>query len=287
MIDLLVPGIVFSIAIFLFAVAIGSNLFAVMIDDRVQHLRLIIACAPLPASVTGRSCPEPVSRYLALSARDTTDGAGCARLRFSGRTRFGRTGRWMKMGGTAFFSLAVPGFVWHTTISRIPGMWMDMCEYYLHKKGGMTLNLFSFLPLARRHDCDTARSSLFRYLAMTPFFPKALAHPGWISWHHTDDSAAVAEIRHDDISVQAITRFDQGGRIESITLHDTESAGHLHTATRVFSCHFSGYTDAGGYRIPGQCVTEHILPGGEYTCTEFFVTSVEYDIPKTVSRESA
>jgi hypothetical protein len=191
----------------------------------------------------------------------------------------------MKMGGKAFFSLAIPGFVWHATITCAPGIWIETFDYYVHHKAGMNFNLFSFFPLNNAHDRDILTTSLFRYLASVPFFPNVLGASDSISWESIDDSAAVACIQDTGISVRALIRFDGKGRIESITIHDPGSPAHEPPAPGVFSCRFCHYTDVGRYHIPMQVVSEQFLPDGEYVCTEYSVITAEYDMPKTAHQE--
>ena len=56
-------------AIFLLIIIIGSDLFATMVEQQALYLRLIIDYAPLPATTSIPSNPEPVSRYLSWTTR--------------------------------------------------------------------------------------------------------------------------------------------------------------------------------------------------------------------------
>jgi hypothetical protein len=283
--DLLILAIIFSIAFFLFAIAIGSNLFVVMVDEQIRYLQLIVTYAPLPRSAITRSYPDPVSRYITWAAGNRNDPAGCAHIRYSGRIRFGKTGRWMKTGGKALFSLAVPGFIWHATITYAPGVWIETFDYYVHRKAGMNFNLFSFFPLNNAHDRDILTTSLFRYLASAPLFPKVLSSSDSITWENLDDSAALAVIHDGDVSAEAVIRFNGKGWIESIAIRDPPSLKHGLKGPGVFTCRFSEYAEAGGCHIPMQVFSEQILPDGQYLCMEYRVTTAEYDMPKTADSE--
>jgi hypothetical protein len=285
MLDLLILAIIFSIAIFLFAIAIGSNLFIVMVDEQIRYLQLIETYAPLPRTALTRSRPDPVSRYIAWAVGNRNDSAGCAHIRYAGRMRFGKNGRWMKMGGRAFFSLAVPGFVWHTIITFAPGIWIDTFDYYVHRKAGMNVNLFSCFPLNNTHSHDIIAPSLFRYLANAPLFPKVFASSDSITWENIDDSTAMAVIHDGDTSAEAVVRFNGKGWIESITIRDSPSLTHGQKGPGVFTCRFSGYAEAGGCHIPMQVFSEQYLSDGEYISMEYAVTCAEYNMPKTVHEE--
>jgi len=276
MADLLILTLIFGMAIFLFAIAIGSNLFTVMVDEQVRYLQLIALYSPLPAPAINRSRPEPVSRYLTWAAGDKPNPAGCARVRFSGRMRLGKDGRWMKIGGMGFFSLAVPGYVWHTTITCAPGIWIETCESYVHRSAGVCFNLFSFLPLNNARSNGITRPALFQYLAFTPLFPQVLGSLPAVSWDHVDDTAAIATIHHAGISTQALARFDGKSRLESMTLHDPLTPARDQPAPGIFSCSYSCYEENGGYQVPRQVVVEQHLPDGTYAGVEYSVTAIGF-----------
>lgn len=277
--DLLILTIIFSIAIFLFAVAIGSNLFMIMVDEQVRYLRMIAFYAPLPAQESNRLQPEPVSRYLIWAAGNKPNPAGCARVRFSGRMRLGKNRRWMKVGGSGYFSLAVPGFVWHTTITCAPGIWIEACEYFVHRSAGVCFNLCSFLPLNNVHSSEIARPALFQYLAFTPLFPHILDALPAVSWDPVDDTAAIATIHYADVSTQALARFDGKSRLESMAFHDPLSPARDQPTLGIFSCSYSCYEERGGYHVPRQVVVEQHLPDGAYACVEYSVTTIDLTLP--------
>jgi hypothetical protein len=277
--DLLILTIIFSIAIFLFAVAIGSNLFMIMVDEQVRYLRMIAFYAPLPVQESNRLQTEPVSRYLTWAAGNKPNPAGCARVRFSGRIQLGKNGRWRKTGGSGYFSLAVPAFVWHTTITCAPGIWIETCDYYVHRSAGVNFNLFSFLPLNNAHSSEIARPALFQYLAFTPIFPHVLDSLPAVSWDYIDDTAAIATIHHADISTQALALFDGKSRLESMALHDPLSPARDPPAPGIFSCRYSCYEESGGYQVPRKVVVEQHLPDGTYACVEYSITAIDLTPP--------
>lgn len=186
------------------------------------------------------------------------------------------------MGGEGFFSVAVPAFVWHATITWAPGIWLETYDYYVDRKAGMNLNLFSVFPLDNAQTDEMKGSALFRYLTRTPLFPTILGSSPFIDWENVDDSMAKAIIKDKDTSIEAIVRFDSTGRIESIescqkTIPETGRPVPGHFASR-----FSSYAIVGGCQIPMQITSEIILPEGEHVCAEYVITLVEFDTPGTI-----
>jgi hypothetical protein len=280
-------GFIFCIAIFLFLIVVGSDLFGIMVDERLRYLRLIIFYAPPKTRVTIPSNPEPVARYVTWALNGNKRPAGCVYVRHIGRIRYGKTGRWMKMRGDAYYSLAVPGFVWHATISYAPGIWLSAFDYYVDHEAGMNLNLFSLIPLNNAQPDEMKDSSLFRYLACTPLFPMIHGTSDFIAWENIDDSTSKAMIRDYDHSIEAIVRFDGRGWIDSIESHQKTHAETGRPIPGHFVSRFSGYENIGGIRIPLQISSEIILPDGEYACAEFTITSIEYDATDTLCRRKS
>jgi hypothetical protein len=267
------------IVIFFFVIAVGNEFFAIIVNEQLRYLRLIIHYAPLPPVVSIPQHPEPVSRYVSWALGDNRTPVGCIHFRHGGRIRYGKNGRWMDMGGEGFFSTAVPAFIWHATITYAPGIWLETFDYYVDRKAGMNLNLFSVFPLDNAQTDEIRESSLFRYLTRTPLFPMILGSSPFIHWENFNDSAAKAIIKDKDIAVEAIARFDSKGRIGSIescqkTIPETGRPVPGH-----FASTFSSFAEVRGCQIPMRIVSEIILPGGKYVCADYTITLVEFDTP--------
>lgn len=277
MIDLLTFGIVLWIAIVLLVIVAGSELFFMMIKEQIRYLHLIILYVPLPATISIPSRPEPVARYVSWALGENRKPVGCVHIRFAGRRRYGKSGRWMDIGGEAFFSVAVPGFVWRATTTYAPGIWLETFDYYVDDKAGMNLNLFSVFPLDNAHDDKIKTSSLFRYLACTPLFPMIHGSARFIAWENIDDSTAKAIISDKGRSVEAIARFNGRGWIESIGMHDKTIPETGMQVPGHFATRFSSYTKVEGYWIPMQVDSDMLLPDGEYVTAEYSIMEIEFD----------
>lgn len=270
-------GFLVWVVIFLLIIIIGSDLFAAMVEQQALYLRLIIDYAPLPATTCIPSNPEPVSRYLSWATGKNTDPVGCVHIRHTGRFRYGKTGRWMKMRGEAVFSLATPGFVWHAKIAYFPGIWIEAFDYFVHRETGMHLNLFSVFPLENANGNEIKTSSLFHYLASAPLFPMVLVPSISLEWKDVSESTSRAFIRDNNLCTEALVHFDGTGRIYNI---EACHRNHLETGRPLpghFMHNFSDYTDMQGYKIPRQISSELILPEGKYATMEFTITSIEFE----------
>jgi hypothetical protein len=271
-------GIILCIVIFIFIIVVGSELFRIMVNEQLRFLLLIVHYAPLPATISIPSRPEPVARYVSWALGENRHPVGCMQFRHGGRIRFGKTGRWMDMGGKGFFSVAVPAFVWHATITYAPGIWLETFDYYVDHKAGMNLNLFSVFPLDNAQTDEVRESSLFRYLTRTPLFPMILGSSAFIHWENVDDSAAKVIIKDKNTSVEALVRFNGRGTIESV---ESCRKRHPETGRPVpghFASRFSEYAEVEGYRIPMQIASEIILPDGELVCAEYAITEIKFDL---------
>jgi len=283
----LIFGVLVWIVIFLLIVIIGSDLFATMIEHHALYLRLIIEYASLSAIKNIPSNPEPVSRYLSWALGKNTDPVGSVHIRHTGRFRYGKKGRWMKVRGEAFFSLARPGFVWHAKVSYLPGLWIEAFDYYVHREAGMNFNLLSVFPLDNAYGGEIKTSSLFRYLASAPLFPRVLVPGISVEWKHISESTSRASISDNDLCAEALVHFDGTGQIQSIEACPGNQSETGRPVQGYFIQKFSDYTEMQGYKIPLQISSDLIFPDGKFACTDFTITRVDFDIQETSYRNGS
>lgn len=270
-------GVVAWIVILLFVIVVGDELFGIMVNEHLRYLRLTIHNAPHHPEGEPPSKPEPVARCVSWARGEMRDLAGCVYIRHTGRIRYGTTGRWMNMRGEAFFSLAAPAFVWRATITYLPGIRLEVFDYYADREAGMKLNLFSVLPLGSAHTNELKESPLFRYFGFTPLFPMIYCSSDFIRWENVDDTMTKAIIHDKDHSVEALVRFGGRGVIESIESGYTFYPATGRSVPGHFTSRFSDYAGEGDYRIPMQVTSEIILPTGEQCRAEYVITGIEFD----------
>ena len=270
-------GLVACIVILCFVIVVGNELFGIMVNERLRYFRLFVYNASHHPDGDAQSKPEPVARYVSWAGGEMRDLAGCVHIRHTGRIRYGTTGRWMNMRGEAFFSLAAPAFIWRATITYLPGIRLEVFDYYVDREAGMNLNLFSVIPLGSAHTDELMESPLFRYLGFTPLFPMIYCSSDFIRWENADDTMTRAIIHDKDHSVEALVRFNGRGVIESI---ESGCSFYPDTGRSVpghFTSRFSDYTIEGDYRIPMQVTADIILPTGEQGRAEYVITGIEFD----------
>ncbi|NMB79480.1 MAG: hypothetical protein GYA23_10365 [Methanomicrobiales archaeon] len=277
MFDLLLFTIVLCLALFLFIIVLGENLYSLMIEEQVNYLRLIVSYAALPLPRDTGLLPEPVQRYLSFAGAGTCASAESVRMKYHGKARYGKKGRWLVLGGECAFSIAVPGFWWRATLAYLPGVWLDRFDYYVDHRAGMNLNLFSLIPLSNINNSEIVSPALFRYLSCTPLFPMVHAHCTFIQWHPVDNTAARAVITDGTVSAEALVRFDERGWMESMNCIHESSTTNGQPAPGLVSCLYSSYFDFNGYRIPEVTEAEFILPDGERFEAEYILDSIDFE----------
>jgi len=277
MIDFFLVSIILCITLFLFAIVIGEELFKIMVNEQVRYLKLIVTYVPLPSRRDITQLPEPVQRYIAYSAgSDSAPPPDSVRLRYHGKARYGRKGRWMQLGGEAFVSFAVPGFWWRATITYFPCIWLDRFDYYIDHKAGMTLNLYSLIPLSNEQSSGMSCPALFRYLAFTPLFPGIHRTDISIRWDPVDHTAARATITDHGISAEALVRFNERGRIESMNLVQDPACTDNGKPAGLVSCRYSSYSEMHGCQIPTMLEAEFYLPGGVLYNAIYTIETLDY-----------
>ena len=147
-----------------------------MVDEQLRYLRLIVHYAPLPRDHQ-HSSPVPNrlhAMYRGLLGENRTP-VGCMHFRHGGRIRYGKTGRWMNMGGEGiFFSCSTGVSSGMQQSPTLPVYGSKHSIIMLIAKAGMNLNLFSVFPLDNAQTDEMKDGSLFRYLTCTPLFPMIL-----------------------------------------------------------------------------------------------------------------
>jgi len=276
MLSEMIAGIILFVAIFIIIIIAGEELFFVIMREQVRYFFLIVFYAPLPRTITISKRFPQLALYLLWAIGENTEPVSSVHIRHTGRFRYGKKGRWMNADGEAFFSLAVPGFVWHTRIAYLPGIWIDTFDYYVHRKAGMLFNLFSFIPLNNAQGNEIKPASLFRYLANAPLFPMIFGTDNSIAWESVDESTARVIVHDNDLSTEALVHFDGSGRIRSIesfcrSERETDRPAPGHSVNT-----FAEYSEVHGYKIPMRITSEFILPDGEHASTDVTITSIEY-----------
>jgi len=277
MFDLLLFTIILCIALFLFIIVLGENLYSLMINEQVNYLRLIVAYAALPPQQNTRLLPEMVQRYISFAGAGTCAAAESVRMKYHGKARYGKRGRWLDLGGECAFSIAVPGFWWKATLSYLPGIWLDRFDYYVDHSAGMNLNLFSLIPLSNINNSEIVSPALFRYLSCTPLFPMVHAHCTFIQWHPIDNTAARIVITDGMTSAEALVQFDERGWMESMKSIRESSTMNGKPAPGLVSCRYSSYFEMNGYQIPEVTEAEFILPDGERFEAEYILDSIDFE----------
>ena len=277
MIDFFLASIILCITLYLFAIVIGEELFKIMVNEQVRYLKLIVTYVPLPSHRDIGQLPEPVQRYIAYSTgSDSSPSPDSVRVRYHGKARYGKTGRWMPLGGEAFISFAVPGFWWRATITYFPCIWLDRFDYYIDHKAGMNLNLYSLIPLSNEQSSEMICPALFRYLAFTPLFPGIHRTETSICWDPVDHTAARATITDNGVSAEAFVRFNERGWIESMNLmQDPAGTGYGKPAGLV-SCRYSSYAEVHGCHIPKTLEAEFYLPDGVLYNAIYTIETLDY-----------
>jgi hypothetical protein len=98
-----------------------------MVDEQVRYFRLIIQYAPLSPIIT----PYPIRNRLDSMYRVYWEKTGILPCAYpaSRQDPVRQDRAWMRNDGEAFLSFPVPAFVWQTTITHAPCIWLEAFDY--------------------------------------------------------------------------------------------------------------------------------------------------------------
>lgn len=80
---------------------------------------------PRELAARRESLPEPVRSYLRFAIPEGAPAIGTVRLMHGGFFRTDPNGRWFRMHGEQYFTVAHPGFVWNARIWPAPLLWIE------------------------------------------------------------------------------------------------------------------------------------------------------------------
>ncbi len=119
---------------------------------------------------------------------------------------------WMPFRAEQWFTTSQPGFVWAADVRGPFGASLAGRDRYLDAAGAMRVELLSLVPVVDSRGPTIDQGALVRYLAEVMWFPSS-ALATYFKWEAVDDRTARATLRHADVEVAGLFRFDEAGDV--------------------------------------------------------------------------
>ncbi|MFZ6815580.1 DUF6920 family protein [Undibacterium sp. Rencai35W] len=220
--------------------------------------------------------PLPVRRYFLNALQEGQ--AMISRVRFKQQGEFRqneKSATWQPFHATQCVTTNPPGFDWDARIRMAPGIDVWVRDAYVVGGGSLRAAIFGFFTVAEQSNTEaSSRGELMRYLAEAAWYPTALLPNQGIRWDTIDDSSARATISDGTITISLNFTFGVDGLITSVW---TESRPRTSTDSSPWTCHYHGYEDQAGMRVPITGEVEWELSGEPAPYLKGRMTHIEYE----------
>ena len=182
------------------------------------------------------------------------------------------------MEAKQYFSSNPRSFVWNSSISIAPGLFIKVCDSYIEGKGeifGKFLSIFTLIDEKNKKELN--EGALQRYLAESVWFPTALLPSQGVTWEVIDEYKAKATITVSGINVSLDFEFNDTGEIISVYTPSRyrEVSGKYEPTPWMGK--YSNYIDYNGYLIPQMGRVEWHLEDQIYPYWKATIIEIVYD----------
>ena len=223
--------------------------------------------------------PEPVKKYFYLVLKDGAPIINRVFVsQFGGFRAKPEMTEWSKMIAEQYFSTRSRAFVWNSTISIVPGVFISVSDSYIAGKGrmkGKLLSLFTIIDAQNQRELN--EGALQRFLAEAVWFPTALLPSQGVTWTVLDDYKAKATITNSDITTSLEFEFNEKGEVVSVYTPSRyrEVSGKYEPTP--WKGRLSEYINANDYLIPQDVDVEWHLKDQVYPYVKVSLREIRYD----------
>lgn len=224
--------------------------------------------------------PQPVLRYFQTVLPKGTDTSSTVYLNYEGTFR-SRPGQPLSpISGEQWFSMSVPGFIWHGLITSRWYWWRRARLVFLEGRGSGLVKLFGAMTLFDPEGDEVDVSLLVRWLTEAVWFPPALI-PTYcadyeLRWEAINASSARAVLSMDGNTVSAVFHFDENGYIDRVITSDKFRDANTNFVKETFTMNCSEYRLCGAYMIPMNVRLIWNLREGDFEYGFFTVEDAQF-----------
>ena len=152
---------------------------------------------------------------------------------------------------------------------------LSVTDRFADGHGGLSVKLWSFIPVANARGPEMDQGELQRYLSEMAYYPTAwLSHA--IEWQAVDAYTAKATMRSQGITASTDLHVNEEGKLTHVTT-ERYMAEHGHYQLEAWSGRFDEYREVGGMLIPAKFAVIWHLASGEFNWLRGELTAIEYN----------
>lgn len=199
------------------------------------------------------------------------------RLEQKGKMRTNPKGKWMPFSAVQVFNVLEPAFVWKTTVTAFPGVYLTGRDKLQKAEGAMLIRLFSlFKVVNEKGNTQVNTGSLLRYLGEICWFPSAALMP-YLQWENLSSTSAKAILQHEGLKVEGVFTFSSGGELLSFEAMRFYGAGDKASKEK-WLIEIEEHRAFDGITVPSMCTVTWKLPEGDFHWLTLKVTNLRYNV---------
>jgi hypothetical protein len=226
--------------------------------------------------------PEPVRRYFARNLNEGMPHQSCARVRETGSWRTEPGKPWTRLEAEEYMVARPLGRLWYAKLRPLPGVWLDVTEWYLRGQAHVESKLLSSVTTVDASGPATRRSALLRHVASLPLFPGALLPSDEIAWEAVSAETSRVVLRDHDLEVSGLFSFDELGNIVRFETDERPYDGPGEPEQVRWVVRYAEHRDfgsAGDLQLPTKLDLEWELDGRTFHYLDMRVEAFELDVP--------
>lgn len=261
------------------AVVYGDYLFALENETQIENLlnRTRQSPADPVESAVFSGLPRPVRRYFGYALVKRRTYIRSAHVTFSGLFRTAPEQPWLPIQGQEVFCTKPPGFVWTASMKIAPGVWIEMRDRYMDRRGHILAKFYSVIPMTDMQGKMLDPSNLFRFFSEAPWFPTALLPGLHIQWEAIDDRSARAFFSDGSLRASAAFFFDDEGKITRITTKDKYREVNGRPRPAAWTGSYGKYREINGVRVPTEVAAAWHPDPEAFHYSKLFLMALHYD----------
>lgn len=221
--------------------------------------------------------PLIVQKWLSVSGATDHPVIRNVRLEQKGKMRTNPKGKWMSFSAVQVSNVLEPAFVWKTTVTAFPVVYLTGRDKLQKAEGAMLISLFSLFPLVNeKGNTQVNTGSLLRYLGEICWFPSAALRP-YLHWENLSSTSAKAILQHEGLEVEGVFTFSSQGELLSFEATRFNGAGKK-ASKQKWLIEIEEDQNFDGITVPSKCNVTWKFPEGDFHWLTLSVTSLRYNV---------
>ncbi|PID59419.1 MAG: hypothetical protein CR986_05980 [Ignavibacteriae bacterium] len=222
--------------------------------------------------------PSIIQNYIKAVLKDSLSIPNFATINFMGKLKTDLNSEWQPVEVSAYFNLQKPNYLWFSEMAKSKLFSIKTIESYCNNKANVLIKLASSITIGDSWGKEIDKSSLFRYLSMSVYYPFNLIQSENLIWSVLDSNIVEIKFQEGESSIVAKLYFDENNLISKIETKDKYKAVFNDYEESLYTIYYSEYkTLDNGYKVPNKFELEWNLSSGKFKYGIFELKNIKYE----------